>query len=58
VAQFQLAEWVEVFPVGPAETGGEKPRRKRPAPPTPPPGPSGGISTVRTGGLGAHGYAD
>jgi hypothetical protein len=58
VAQFQLAEWVEVFPVGPGETGGEKPRGKRPAPPKPPPGPSGGISTVRTGGLGARGYAD
>jgi hypothetical protein len=52
--QFQLAEWVEVFPVGPIvppETGGEKPRRKRPAAPKPPPGPSGGISTVRTGGV-------
>jgi hypothetical protein len=54
VAQFQLAEWVEVFPVGPLappETGGEKPRKKRPADPKPPPGPTGGISTVRTGGL-------
>jgi hypothetical protein len=54
--QFQLAEWVEVFPVGPLvppETGGEKPgRTKRAAAPKPPPGPSGGISTVRTGGLG------
>jgi hypothetical protein len=52
--EFQLAEWVEVFPVGPIvppETGGEKPRKKRPAAPEPPPGPAGGISTVRTGGL-------
>jgi hypothetical protein len=49
--EFSLAEWVEVFPVGAPETGGEKPRKKRPAPPKPPPGPSGGISTVRTGGL-------
>jgi hypothetical protein len=52
--QYQLAEWVEVFPVGPAETGGEPPRKKRPPAPEPPPGPSGGISTVRTGGLGAR----
>jgi len=55
VPQFQLAEWVEVFPVGPLvppETGGEKPsRKKRAAAPKPPPGPAGGISTVRTGGL-------
>lgn len=54
VPQFQLAEWVEVFPVGPIvppETGGEKPaRKKRPAPKAPP-GPPGGISTVRAGGL-------
>jgi len=53
-ARFQLAEWVEVFPVVPAETGGEKPRKKRPAAPKPPPGPAGGISTVRTGGVGAR----
>jgi hypothetical protein len=53
VPEFELAEWVEVFPVGPAEPGAERPpRKKRPAPPEPPPGPSGGISTVRTGGLG------
>ncbi len=52
VAQFELAEWVEVFPVGPLPQGTEKPpRKKRPAAPKPPPGPSGGISTVRTGGL-------
>jgi len=52
VAEFELAEWVEVFPVGPAPPGAEKPpRKKRPAAPKPPPGPSGGISTVRTGGL-------
>jgi hypothetical protein len=50
-ARFQLAEWVEVFPLGPSETGGEKPRKKRPVAPKPPPGPAGGISTVRTGGV-------
>jgi hypothetical protein len=50
-AQFQLAEWVEVFPVSPGEAVGV-PRTKRSPAPKPPPGPSGGISTVRTGGLG------
>jgi hypothetical protein len=48
--QFQLAEWVEVFPVLAAE--GEPPRKKRPPVPKAPAGPPGGISTVRTGGLG------
>ena len=52
VPQFQLAEWVEVFPVGPLDPGSEPQRGKRPpAPPKAPPGPSGGISTVRTGGV-------
>jgi hypothetical protein len=52
VPEFQLAEWVEVFPVGSAPPEAEKPpRKKRPAAPKPPPGPSGGISTVRPGGL-------
>ncbi len=50
-AQFELAEWVEVFPVEPGEPIGV-PRGKRSPAPKPPPGPSGGISTVRTGGLG------
>jgi hypothetical protein len=49
--QFQLAEWVEVFPVGPGEPIGV-PRGTRSPAPKAPPGPSGGISTVRTGGLG------
>ena len=54
--QFQLAEWVEVFPVGPLDPGSEPRRGKRPppAPPKAPPGPSGGISTVRAGGVGAR----
>ena len=56
-AQFQLAEWVEVFPVGPGEPNGQ-PRTKRSPPPKPPPGPSGGISRVQTGGLGVHGIGD
>lgn len=50
--QFQLAEWVEVFPVGPLDPVLETPRAKRSPAPKPPPGPSGGISTLRTGGLG------
>jgi hypothetical protein len=53
VPQFQLAEWVEVFPVGPLDPSSEPQRGKRPpVAPKAPPGPSGGISTVRTGGLG------
>jgi hypothetical protein len=66
VAQFQLAEWVEVFPVGAAE-GETKPRGK-PAPakktplnkkdPPEPSGPMGGISQVTTGGVSPHGSGD
>ena len=58
VAQFELAEWVEVFPVGPLDPEVETPRSKHSPAPKPPPGPSGGISTVRTGGLGPHGVGD
>jgi hypothetical protein len=55
VPQFQLAEWVEVFPVGPLDPGSEPQRGKRPpVAPKAPPGPSGGISTVRTGGVAAR----
>jgi hypothetical protein len=56
-AQFELAEWVEVFPVGPGEPQGQ-PRRQSSPPPKPPPGPSGGISTFRTGGVGPRGVGD
>ena len=56
--QFQLAEWVEVFPTG-EEGAGRKPRKPRPkrpkAPPPPPAGPAGGISTVQSGGVSARG---
>jgi hypothetical protein len=55
--QFQLAEWVEVFPVGPGEPAGQ-PRTKHSPPSKAPPGPSGGISRVQTGGLGVHGVGD
>jgi hypothetical protein len=53
--RFQLAEWVEVFPAGGKEvTPNPRPERK-PASPKPPPGPSGGVSTVQSGGVSAHG---
>ncbi len=52
--QFQLAEWVEVFPVG--NQPSSQPRHHRPkTPKAPPPGPSGGFSTVHSGGLSARG---
>jgi hypothetical protein len=57
--QFQLAEWVEVFPVSAAEA--RKPRNHRPKTPpeTPAPeapaGPAGGISTVHSGGVSPRG---
>ena len=57
VAQFQLAEWVEVFPTGPGDTIG-RPRGQSSPAPKPPPGPSGGISMVHTGGLGPRGVGD
>ncbi len=54
---FQLAEWVEVFPVN--GEAGRRPRHQRPkrgkTPPTPPPGPAGGISTTRSGGVSPRG---
>jgi hypothetical protein len=53
--QFQLAEWVEVFPPGPAS--GRKPRQPRPKSPPQklPQGPPGGISTLHSGGVSARG---
>lgn len=55
--QFQLAEWVEVFPVN--GEAGRRPRHQRPkrgkTPPAPPAGPAGGISTIHSGGLPARG---
>jgi hypothetical protein len=56
VAQFQLAEWVEVFPVGNQPAG--QPRTPRPkAPKAPPPGPSGGFSTIHSGGLSQRSFS-
>ncbi|MGV1048912.1 MAG: hypothetical protein ACOYD4_10370 [Solirubrobacterales bacterium] len=64
VAQFALAEWVEVFPVGAGE-GEAQPRGKRvPKAKAPPPtkrgpaGPTGGISQVEFGGLSPSGSGD
>jgi len=47
-----LAEWVEVFPVGPAL--GEAPRGKRKAPKKQA-GPAGGVDQQLTGGVSSHG---
>lgn len=54
-AMFQLAEWVEVFPVGPA--AGRKPRKPRPSSPPQklPTGPPGGIGTIHSGGVSPRG---
>jgi hypothetical protein len=53
--QFQLAEWVEVFPVG-AQGGASKTRHeKHQSAPKAPAGPPGGISTVHSGGVSASG---
>lgn len=53
---FQLAEWVEVFPVGPA-AGRRKPRKPRPSSPPQklPSGPPGGIGTIHSGGVSPRG---
>ena len=55
VAMYQLAEWVEVFPTGPAS--GRKPRTPRPSSPPQklPTGPPGGIGTIHSGGLAPRG---
>jgi hypothetical protein len=57
--QFQLAEWVEVFPV-PVQSAGhaghKKSKAAKPKPaPKRPAGPSGGVSTFQSGGVSAHG---
>lgn len=59
-ARYELAEWVEVFPVTGVPRKPRQPRPKPPEHPPPPPGvgtpsgPAGGISTVRSGGLPAR----
>jgi hypothetical protein len=53
--QFQLAEWVEVFPVGSQVGRHPRPDQAKAANPKPPPGPAGGIATVQSGGVSTHG---
>jgi hypothetical protein len=55
--QFQLAEWVEVFPAGKPAASAKKPPPPKVKPPAPT-GPPGGIGEVRTGGLSAAGPGD
>jgi hypothetical protein len=52
---FQLAEWVEVFPTGPASE--RKPRKPRPSSPPQklPTGPPGGVGTIHSGGVSPRG---
>jgi hypothetical protein len=50
---FQLAEWVEVFPVGPAASA-RHPRPKAPAQKLPS-GPPGGVGTIQSGGVSPRG---
>jgi hypothetical protein len=54
-AMYQLAEWVEIFPTGPAS--GRKPRKPRPSSPPQklPTGPPGGMGTVQSGGVSPRG---
>jgi hypothetical protein len=53
--QFQLAEWVDVFPVGPSKGGSAGKRHKRKPAAKPPAGPPGGVSTIQSGGVSARG---
>jgi hypothetical protein len=53
--QFQLAEWVEVFPVGAQSSSGSSRPKKPKRAPKAPAGPAGGISTVHSGGVSARG---
>jgi hypothetical protein len=56
--RYELAEWVEVFPV--SSTGVSEHPRGKPAqkPPRGPSGPSGGVSGAPTGGLAPNGGGD
>ena len=51
---FQLAEWVEAFPVGAVAETEATPKRKRSAKPKAPAGPPGGIARQSTGGISAR----
>jgi hypothetical protein len=52
---FQLAEWVEVFPVRRQEVASTPQPTSPPPGLKPPKGPQGGVSTVRSGGISARG---
>lgn len=57
-AQFELPEWVEVFPVGPATGEAARGKRRAPKPkqaPKRPAGPAGGVDLQPTGGVSSHG---
>ena len=51
---FQLAEWVEAFPVSSIAGTEATPKRKRSAKPKAPAGPPGGIAQMSTGGISAR----
>jgi hypothetical protein len=50
--QFTLAEWVEVFPVGPALEAAARGKKRAPKKPA---GPAGGVEQQLTGGVSSHG---
>ena len=52
--QFQLTEWVEVFPVGQSTSKPRRHKKRKPAP-KPPAGPPGGVSADYSGGVSANG---
>ena len=51
VAEYRLAEWVEVLPTGHLDVTTPPATTKPPPPPPPRKGPTGGISQVETGGV-------
>jgi hypothetical protein len=56
VPQFQLAEWVEVFPAGTVVPVEKAPKHRKPRAPKGPPGGLGG--PTQTGGISATGHGD
>jgi hypothetical protein len=56
--QFQLAEWVEVFPAGKVPPVTQQPPPRKAKKPPAPTGPPGGVGQARTGGLAARGHGD
>ncbi len=58
VPEFQIAEWVEVFPVGPHDLKRGTRRKKPNSAPKAPAGPPGGISQVTMGGVSSRPIVD